>query len=112
MGNCFDTYYQDTGRWPGEPRKENTMAFVEYSDTERSEKVWRTAPAWAIARENFRRKSNNEPELRCKGLLDSECSERQKAWNKEAAITDRIRLARAESLLLEVRAELDKEQNK
>ena len=85
------------------------MPFIEYSDRERSaEKVWATAPRWAVLRENRRRKDNDEPELRCHGLHDEQCTERQLAWNKEADIKDRIRLAKAEALLADVRSEIAK----
>ena len=85
------------------------MPFIEYSDRERSaEKVWATAPRRFVLKENQRRRNEGLAELRCHGLHDEQCTERQLAWNKEAEIVDRIRLAKAEALLADVRSELAK----
>ena len=82
------------------------MAFVEYSSRERSDKVWRTAPEWMVSNENYRRSQNHEPLLRFKGLSDDQCSPRQRQWNVEARARDKIRILKAEALLLRVRNEI------
>ena len=82
------------------------MAFIEHSDTERDDKVWRTAPKRFVMKENMRRRNEGLAELRCTGIADDECSQRQLAWLDEARTVDRIRLAKAEALLSDVRAEL------
>lgn len=84
------------------------MSHIEHSTRHRSDRVWATAPKWACDRERIRRRENGLPELRHAGLADEQCSERQISWNKEARTADRIRLARAEALLEQVRAELDR----
>jgi hypothetical protein len=83
------------------------MPYVEYSDTDRdAEKIWSKSPRRFVLSENRRRRELGEPELRCRGLTDKECSPRQLAWNREADLKERIRLARAEALLLDVRSEI------
>ena len=78
---------------------------IEYSKRRRNpEAVWAAAPRWAVLDENARRRANDLPELRCSGLSESECSDRQKAWNQEAGIQDRLDIAKAEAKLLELRA--------
>ena len=85
------------------------MPHVEYSDTERkAEKVWAGASSYFVAKENHRRRSAGLPELRTKGLPDSLRSDRQVAWDEEARVLDRVRIAEAEALLLEVRSKLAK----
>ena len=83
------------------------MSRLEYADGDRdAERVWRKAPRRFVLKENMRRRDEGLAELRCTGIDDSECSERQLAWLKEARTVDQIRLARAEALLSDARAEL------
>ncbi len=83
------------------------MSHIEYSDRERSaEKVWSGASEYFVRKENHRRRSEGLVELRTKGIPDGLRSERQVQFDKEAEIVDRIRLAKAESLLAEVRSEI------
>lgn len=83
------------------------MGRVEFADDERdAERVWRKAPRRFVLKENLRRRNEQLPELRCTGISDDECSVRQLAWLDEARTVDRIRLANAEALLSDVRAEL------
>lgn len=85
------------------------MAHVEYSDRERSaEKVWSMASEYFVRKEQERRSAANLPPLKTKGIPDSLRSEKQVAYDNEARVIDRVRLAKAEKLLAEVRSELAK----
>lgn len=82
---------------------------IEYSKGSRNpESVWATAPRWAVLKENARRSANSEPELRCSGLADSECSDTQLQYNEEVEILDRVDLARCQAKLLELKAKLQR----
>jgi hypothetical protein len=81
---------------------------IEHSTSKGSrslEKIFADAPEWAIRNTNLLREARGLPLIRNKGVK-TPTSERQAAFNKEAAILDRISLLKSEIRLMELQASL------
>ena len=81
---------------------------IEYStraDSRSLEKIFADAPEWAIRNTNRLREARGLPLIRAKGVK-TPTSERQAAFNEEAAIYDRISLLKSEIRLMELQASL------
>lgn len=69
------------------------------------EKIFADAPEWAVRKVNAEREARGLSLIRTKGVK-TPASERQAAFNEEAAILDRISLLKSEIRLMELQDSL------
>ena len=94
MRNCFDDFYIDTGRWPGQPLEEKGNNMIEHSDLRSTRAVLRNAPRWVVDECNEVRKSEGMSKLPFEGIPNHLGTDSQVAENKKALLLKKAELLR------------------
>ena len=99
--NCFDYYYLDSGRWPGQPLEEKGTKMIEHSDMKSTRAILRNAPKWVVDEVQEQRKLEGMQALPFSGIPNYVGTETQVAENRKALLLKKADLLRevAEDLL-------------